>query len=166
MLTKLDTTEKAAMEPNPNLTQEGYGDIQPDGTIKFRSPSRIVNSGTEPITEQRFINSDFVNLTRMTDEDGNPVDFTATHEGSIYRYHVRFNPPIMPGEEFVYYMEGTTSGLIKPIADQADTYRYYMTHSPNAGQPVLRIEIIYSRTGRNCFPPFRKILSGVKKTAG
>jgi hypothetical protein len=140
MLTKLDTTEKAAMEPNPNLTQEGYGDIQPDGTIKFRSPSRIVNSGTEPITEQRFINSDFVNLTRMTDEDGNPVDFTATHEGSIYRYHVRFNPPIMPGEEFVYYMEGTTSGLIKPIADQADTYRYYMTHSPNAGQPVLRIE--------------------------
>lgn len=140
MLTKLDTTEQTAMEPTPNLIQEGYDDIQPDGTIRFRSPSRVVNSGTEPIFERRFINSDFVNLTSMTDEHGNPVDFTATHEDSIYRYRVRFNPPIMPGETFVYYSEGTKSGLIKPVGGQKDTYRYYMTHSPNAGQPVLRIE--------------------------
>ena len=141
MLTKQKTNEeKTPAEPDPALTQEGYDDIQADGTIRFRSPKRIVNNGTEPITEQRFVNSDFVNLTAMTDEQGKPIDFTATHDGNIYRYHVRFNPPILPGETFVYIMEGTTSGLIKPIADQADTYRYYMTHSPGTGKPTLRIE--------------------------
>lgn len=141
MLTKQkNNEEKTPAEPDPNLTQEGYNDIQADGTIRFRSPKRIVNNGTESITEQRFINSDFINLTAMTDEQGKPIDFTATHDGNIYRYHVRFNPPILPGETFVYIMEGTTSGLIKPIADQADTYRYYMTHSPGTGKPTLRIE--------------------------
>ena len=140
MLTKQKTNKEDTTEPDPNLTQEGYDDIQPDGIIKFRSPNRIVNTGTEPITEERFINSDFVNLTAITDEQGNPVDFTATHDGSIYRYHVRFNPPIMPGKTFVYYSEGTISGLIKPVGDQKDTYRYYMTHSPGTGRPTLRIE--------------------------
>lgn len=152
MLTKLNATDEEASEPDPTFTQEGYGDIQADGTIRFRSPNRIVNRGTEPITEERFINSDFVNLTTMTDEQGRPVEFTAVHEGRIYRYHVRFNPPILPGETFVYYMEGTTSGLIKPIADQADTYRYYMTHSPSTGQPTLRIESFL-------LPPGAEVLS-------
>jgi hypothetical protein len=30
--------------------------------------------------------------------------------------------------------------LVKAVTDQKDTYRYYMTHSPNTGKPTLRIE--------------------------
>lgn len=140
MLTKLDNEQSDATEPEPTLIQEGRDDIQSDGTIIFISPSSIVNNGTGMLTERHFINSDFVNLTSMTDEQGNPVEFTATHEGTIYRYHVVFDPPIMPGETFVYYSKGTKTGLIKPVAGKENTYRYYMNHSPNAGQPVLRIE--------------------------
>jgi hypothetical protein len=46
----------------------------------------------------------------------------------------------MPGETFVYYTEGTITGLVKPVANEKDVYRYYMTHSPATGVPTLRIE--------------------------
>jgi hypothetical protein len=124
----------------PELTQEMYNDIQPDGTIKFRNPQQVVNKGTEPITERRFSNSDFVQLTAMTDEQGNPVEFTAKHEGDVYRYHIIFDPPVTPGETFVYTSEGTITGLVRPVGNKKDTYRYYMTHSPGSGVPTLRIE--------------------------
>jgi hypothetical protein len=124
----------------PELTQEMHNDIQPDGTIKFRNPQQVVNKGTEPITERRFINSDFVQLTAMTDEQGNPVEFTAKHEGDVYRYHIIFDPPVRPGETFVYTSEGTITGLVRPVGNKKDTYRYYMTHSPGSGVPTLRIE--------------------------
>lgn len=140
MLTKLDNEDSKAAEPEPAMTQEMYNDIQPDGTIQFRNPKWVVNEGTDAITECRFINSDFVQLTKMTDEQGNPVEFTATHEGNIYRYHVIFDPPVMPGEKFYYTSEGTINGLVKPVANMKDTYRYHMTHSPGSGVPTLRIE--------------------------
>ncbi|MHC4525654.1 MAG: HEAT repeat domain-containing protein, partial [Planctomycetota bacterium] len=140
MLTELNDEQTEVVEPEPELTQEIHNDIQPDGAIKFRSPNYVINNGTEPITEQRFVNSDFVNLTTMTDEQGNPVSFTSEHEGSIYRYHVILDPPVMPGETFVYYTEGTITGLVKPVANEKDVYRYYMTHSPATGVPTLRIE--------------------------
>jgi hypothetical protein len=140
MLTKSAGGESSSAEPNPNYTQKIYNDIQSDGTIKFKSPQHIINASTEPITEQRFINSDFVQLTAMADEQGNPIKFTAEHEGNIYRYHVKFNKPVMPGEMMVYISEGTMTGLIKPVDNKQDTYRYSMTHSPATGQPILRIE--------------------------
>lgn len=140
MLTKLNDSPDEEAEPEPKMTQEMFNDIQPDGTIQFRNPQQQVNNGTGPITETRFINSDFVQLTAMTDEQGNPVEFSAKHEGNIYRYHVKFDPPVMPGETFVYYTEGMISGLIKPAAGKDNTYRYHMTHSPATGVPTLRIE--------------------------
>ncbi|MHC4781773.1 MAG: HEAT repeat domain-containing protein [Planctomycetota bacterium] len=139
LLTKLNDEQSEDAEPEPDMTQEMYNDIQPDGTIKFRSPDQVINNGTEPTTEQRFINSDFVELTAMTDEQGNPIDFTTTHDGNIYRYHVIFDPPVMPGETLNYHTEGTIAGLVKP-ANEKDTYRYHMTHTPATGQPTLRIE--------------------------
>lgn len=139
MLTKLNDEQRDKSEHEPTMTQEMYNDIQPDGTIIFRNPEQIVNDGTEPITERRFINSDFVQLTAMIDEQANPVEFTATHEGDIYRYHVIFDPPVMPGETLNYHSEGTITGLVNP-ANEKDTYRYHMTHSPATGQPMLRIE--------------------------
>jgi hypothetical protein len=140
MLTKLNDEPIEVVDTEPALTQEMHNDIQPDGTIKFWNPEHLVNSGSEPITERRFINSDFVELAAMADEHGNPVEFTAKHEGNIYRYHIIFDPPVMPGETFVYNSEGTITGLVKPVANENDTYRYYMTHSPASGVPTLRIE--------------------------
>lgn len=137
MLTNSATEQS---EPDPAYTQEMYNDIQPDGTIRFWGPQQLTNNGAEPITETRFINSDFVELTAMTDEGGNPIDFTITHDGNIYRYHVIFDPPIMPGQTLVYTSEGTITGLVKPVMNETDTYRYYMTHSPATGVPTLRIE--------------------------
>jgi len=140
MLTKLNDSPVQTAEPEPEMTQEMHNEIMPDGTILFSQPQQIVNDGKKPITERRFINSDFVQLTDMTDENGNPVEFTAKHENSIYRYHVIFDPPVMPGETFVYTSEGTITGLVNPVANQKDTYRYYMTHSPATGVLTLRIE--------------------------
>jgi tetratricopeptide (TPR) repeat protein len=140
MLTKLNDEQSDTAELESALTQEMYNDIQPDGMIKFRNPQIVVNEGTEPVTERRFINSDFVELTAMTDEQGKPVEFTAKHEGDIYRYHVIFDPPVMPGQTLNYHSEGTIMNLVKPVANEKDTYRYYMTHSPATGQPTLRIE--------------------------
>ena len=140
MLTTLNEPESDAEPLEPAFTQEMYNDIQSDGTIRFKSPQQVINNGSEPITEQRFINSDFVQLTAMTDEQGNPIDFTSKHQGNHYRYHVTFDPPIMPGETRVYISEGTISGLITPVAGKENTYRYYMNHSPSTGVPTLRIE--------------------------
>jgi hypothetical protein len=139
LIKSADGQSKAA-EAKPVLMQEIYNDIQPDGTIKFKSPDRIVNTGNEPITETRFINSDFVQLAAITDQQGKPIPFTAEHDGDIYRYHVTFNNPVLPGETMVYFSEGTMTGLIKPVADASNTFRYSMTHSPATGQPTLRIE--------------------------
>ena len=121
------------------MTQEMHNTIDTDGLIHFQMPNRISNNKSKPITTNRFINSDFVSLTKMYEEDGTAIPFETTHEGNIYRYKVKFNNPIMPGETFVYYTEGTTSGLIKPVPGSKDVFRYSMVHSPAAGQPVLRI---------------------------
>jgi hypothetical protein len=122
------------------MTQELNNTIDADGLIHFKSPNKISNNNSEPVTTRSFINSDFVSLTKMYEEDGTAIPFETTHEGNIYRYNITFNKPIPPGEDFVYYTEGTISGLIKPVPNNKETFRYFMVHSPAAGQPVLRIE--------------------------
>lgn len=138
MLTKLNNEDKN--DPKPQQTQEMINDIQPDGTIKFKNPTVIENQGSAPITEKHFMNSDFVQLTAMTDEQGNPLQFTTKHDGRKYHYHVTFAPPVMPGESFTYFSKGTIKGLVKPAAHRKNTFRYRMTHSPGTGVPTLRIE--------------------------
>ncbi len=133
-LIKVDSPAEATM------TQELHNTIDADGLIHFKSPNRISNNNFEPITTNRFINSDFVALTKMYEEDGTPIPFETTHEGNIYRYRITFNKPIMPGESFVYYTEGTMSGLVRPVPGNKEAFRYFMVHSPSVNQPVLRIE--------------------------
>ena len=122
------------------MTQEIHNTIDANELIHFKSPNRISNNNSEPITTTSFINSDFVMLTKMYEENGTAIPFETTHEGNIYRYKITFNKPIMPGESMVYYTEGTISGLIKPVPGSKEVFRYFMVHSPSAGQPVLRIE--------------------------
>jgi hypothetical protein len=134
-LVKVESPESEAM-----VIQEIHNTIDANGLIHFKSPNRISNNNSEPITTTGFINSDFVMLTKMYEENGTAIPFETTHEGSIYRYRITFNKPIMPGESMVYYTEGTIRGLIRPVPDSKNDFRYFMVHSPSAGQPVLRIE--------------------------
>ncbi len=134
MLVKVELPKAA------NLIQEMYNDIDANGLIHFKMPNNIKNDGSEPMTTNNFINSDFVSLTKMYDVNGAAVPFETTHEGNIYRYKITFNKPIMPGEEFTYYSEGTIAGLIKPVSGQTNTFRYFMNHSPASGVPTLRKE--------------------------
>jgi len=128
----------AAAAP-PSYTQELTGDIKPDGTLKFKTTVRSINEGPTKTTTS-FINSDFVNVTAMWDEQGKPLKFRSTHEGNIYRYHVTFNQPVGSGEMMVYSHEGTMTGLINPVPGTDDNWHYYMRHSPAADRPTLRVE--------------------------
>lgn len=121
-------------------TQEAHYDIEPNGLMNFWMPMKIKNNGQKSIETTQFINSDFVNLTTIVDSNNRPVKFTATHTNDHYQYVVTFNPPVQPGEEFVYTCSGTINGLIYPVAEMNDTYQYYMKHHPSSGQPTLRIE--------------------------
>ncbi|MDD5011450.1 MAG: HEAT repeat domain-containing protein, partial [Phycisphaerae bacterium] len=132
--------DKLGISSKPKFIQEMHNEIEPNGLIHFKMPKKIKNDGSEPITTNSFINSDFVSLTKMYDANGNAIPLETTHEGDIYRYKITFNKPIMPGDEFTYYSEGTITGLVNILPGTKDTWRYFMNHSPNADMPTLRIE--------------------------
>ena len=138
MLAKAKETN--AIQSTQPYTQQFTAEITPDGTINFKTTLRTTNEGPEPITTTGFINSDFVDVTAMYDENGRPIKFTTVREGSHYRYNITLNEPVPPGKIMVYSHEGTMSGLIRPVPIRKNTYRYYMKHYPSAGRPTLRIE--------------------------
>jgi len=140
LITEAKKINSTPTSSEPLYTQEMHNEIEPNGLIRFRMPSKIANNGTEPITNTQFINSDFVNLEKIVDDKGRDVNLTTEHEGNIYRYNLTFNEPIMPGKELVYTTYGTITGLINPVPTTKDTWRYYMKHSPNSGVSTLRIE--------------------------
>ncbi|MHC4926667.1 MAG: hypothetical protein ACYTER_04935, partial [Planctomycetota bacterium] len=76
MLTKLTDSDMPSPVPDQNLTQKSHSDIQPDGTILFKNPKTLTNNGNKAIEDRQFVNSDFVELTAMSDLDGNPVPLT------------------------------------------------------------------------------------------
>jgi tetratricopeptide (TPR) repeat protein len=132
--------DKLGISSKPKLIQEMYNDIEPNGLIHFKSPQNHTNFGTIPISSTSFINSDFVNVTGMYYKNGQPITYSTTHEGNIYRYNIKFDKPIQPGETVEGIMEGTITGLIKPVSGKADTFGYFMNHSPASGMPTLRKE--------------------------
>ena len=129
--------DKAESVPYTQIT---YNDIRTDGTILFKNTIREINRSNSEITSKSFINSDFVHVTGMSDDEGRALEFKSTHDGDIYRYEVTFNKPIPPGQVVEYVSEGTIDGLVKPVAGNEKTFQYYMKHWPAAGQPTRRIE--------------------------
>jgi len=124
----------------PPYTQQLYAEITKDGVLNFKTSVTLKNDSDTAITTTSFINSDFVNVTAMYDDQNRPIEFTSKHQGNIYRYNVTFNEPVLPGETIVYSHEGTMKGLVKQVPNSKDTFWYHMVHSPAAGQPTLRIE--------------------------
>ena len=133
-------SNKTAQSPEVLNTQEIHYDIEPNGLMSFYMPNHIYNNGTKPITNTQFINSDFVHMTKMVDDKGRDVNFTANHTGGIYQYNVTFNEPIMPGTHMTYTTYGTMTGLIKSVSGKEDTYRFFMNHHPGTNKSTMRIE--------------------------
>ncbi|HWB53841.1 MAG TPA: sigma-70 family RNA polymerase sigma factor, partial [Tepidisphaeraceae bacterium] len=128
------------MHVNPlPMTQLEINDVLPDGLIRSVSVMQNLNTSNSPIDSRGFINSDFVHLTKMWDENGKPVKFMARHEGSIYQYHYQLNNPVEPGQAEMSGTSGTVTGLITKIP--GGMFQYSMRHHPGAGQPVRRIEL-------------------------
>ncbi|MCK4885868.1 MAG: right-handed parallel beta-helix repeat-containing protein [Planctomycetes bacterium] len=132
--------EKIGVTSTKMMTQEMHNAIDSDGLIHFKSPNKTTNNDFSAITTRRFMNSDFVKLTKMYDANNTAIPFEVTHQGSRYHYVINFTKPIMPGESFTYYFEGTIQGLVKPVDGKEGVFRYFMIHNPGANQPVLRIE--------------------------
>ena len=114
-------------------------DIDPNGTIYFKSPVEGKNTTSEPMERFSFINSDFVHVTKMF-RDGKEIPFEEVHEGDHFFYNVKLDPPVMPGESGSGYMEGYITGLINPVPGLKDVYKYYSRHSPGGDVPTKRIE--------------------------
>lgn len=132
-------TLKLNVKPMP-YTQMSINDIGADGTIRFKSILQEINQRRVQITTKGFINSDFVHVKNMFDEEGRPIEFTAKHQDNIYKYNLTFNKPVLPGEAMLYGCEGTITSLIHPLEGTKDVFRYFMVHSPGTNKPTRRIE--------------------------
>jgi len=163
MLLYVATTPWQPSEPEPAPTDEGVigvatldvtvkpriysqisiNDIQPDGTIKFRSIEQRKHTGVLPMRSFGFVNSDFVHVERMEDGKGRELKFTVTHDKArkLFRYHVKLNEPVPKGDVVLTATEGTMTGMVKPYGDTPGAFHYSMQHFPAAGIPTRRIEI-------------------------
>lgn len=126
--------------PEKTYTQEFSAEITPDGVLKFKGTIIQKNNSGSKMTTHSFVNSDNVNLTAMHDEKGQPLKFTANHNGNIFRYHVTLNEPVKAGEIFTYSTEGTMDGMILPVIGNQNTYIFRMSHSPATDKTTMRIE--------------------------
>jgi RNA polymerase sigma factor (sigma-70 family) len=126
------------VNPLPS-TQITISDVQPDGTIAFTFVGQELNISGRAVTDYRFINSDFVHVTRMTDEQGTPLQFTTRHQGDIYQYRCVFRKPVPVGEAQLLSNSGTETGLVAKLG--GGVFLYGMTHTPGGGSPVRRIEL-------------------------
>ncbi len=122
-------------------TQINIDSIQPEGTLQGRNIIHQLNSSNQPLTILSFINSDFVQLTSIMDEQGKPIEFTTKQEKGIYRYKAKLNVPVAPGETLIHASESTKSGLVNPVRGKPGVYEYRMQHSPNSSVPTRRIEV-------------------------
>ncbi len=122
------------------FTQIAISDLQPDGAIRFTTVMQGLNLGGTPAREFRFINSDFVHVETMTDDQGKPIRFTSTHRGNHYQYRCVYNRPVEPGDAEMGSSSGTETGLVRKIG--GGVFLYQMNQMPGVNMPVRRIELL------------------------
>jgi HEAT repeat protein/predicted Ser/Thr protein kinase len=126
-------------EPAKVYTQEQAQDVQPDGSIRFKSTITQQNSSGAPWRTIQFGNSDFVEVTKMTDALGREIPFDVTRRGRMNRYQATLSEPVPPGEWITYSSEGTIAGLIRPTGEPG-VFDYRMRHSPGINGVTRRVE--------------------------
>jgi len=128
------------------MTQNMVKDIQPDGTIRFKTTITKRNTTSEPLTTLRFYNSDFVHVEKLTDAPGRTIPFTVTRGGNMtLRYQATLVEPVKPGAEHSYVTEGTETGLVKRLPE-SDVFEYSTRHWPGMIR-TRRIELHRLPTG-------------------
>jgi RNA polymerase sigma factor (sigma-70 family) len=127
------------VKPLPNV-QICINDIQPDLSLRGTTVVQGLNESAQAIQSGGFINSDFVHLDHMFDDAGEPVQFTATHQGNIYRYRYKLHRPIEPGQPLMTATTGTETGLIKRVPNTNFCF-YSMDHTPGGNMVTRRIEL-------------------------
>lgn len=121
-------------------TQVVIEDLQPDGTSRFRNVIREVLEGQEPLGQLQFINSDFVEVRRVTDAEGNTLPFTTANYEGHFQYTVTLAKAVAPGSAITYGCEGIMRGKVDQ-EPELGTFSYRFTHSPNSGVPTRRVEV-------------------------
>ena len=133
-----------------DMAQDVVKDLQPDGSIRFKTTITQRNTSTEPLQTIRFSNSDFVRVDKLTDAQGRTIPFTVTRAGKMLRYEATPAKSVKPGAEYSYVMEGTETGLVKHLP-QPGEFEYTMRHWPGSSR-TRRIE-------RHLLPAGARLLS-------
>ena len=134
-------TPAIADSKTPSIQDERL-ELFPDGTARFRLHVQQLNDRGTNIQTREFINSDFVNITNMTDAHHRPLAFTNTHNtiyGGILQYSVTLNEPVPPGQPASVIIEGTKTGVFIPTAAPGE-FEYSMRHRPLSQYRTRRIE--------------------------
>ena len=127
--------------PHPELLQDSTCDIQPDGIVRNKLTTEIVNETGTTLRSDHFINSDFVHIDTITDAQGRPMAFQAMPgKRDLIEYHLTFNEPVPPGSAVSYTTEGTETGLIKATG-KPGVFQYSMKHWPGYDGVTRRVEL-------------------------
>jgi RNA polymerase sigma factor (sigma-70 family) len=121
------------------MTQIMINDITADGLLKFTCVTQGSNASGDPLSVYRFMNSDFVNVQTITDEDGRSIPFTTRHQGQTFQYRCTFNPPIAPGAAEFVSSSGTMTKLVRNLSP--GVFAYAMNQSPGGNAPTRRMEL-------------------------
>lgn len=125
---------------NPlTYTQIVIDDIRPNGAIQFVDVMQQLNETGSALKEYRFINSDFVLVQRMRDDQGNQLRFTSTHQGDHFQYRCVFNKPVEAGDVVMGSNSGSMTGLIRKLDN--GQFLYTFSQSPGSPGPTRRIEL-------------------------
>ncbi len=125
--------------PPERYTQDQTLRLDRDGTARFVTVITQRNSSASPLDAHRFVNSDFVDVKRVTDWQGREIPFAVRRQGELFRYSAPLSEPVQPGEWFSVTIEGFMKGLVKP-ADEPGVFAYRMRHWPAVDEGMRRIE--------------------------
>ncbi len=130
---------QVVVNPLP-FTQIMISDLQPDGTLRFTDVNQELNLNGRPMTEDRFMSSDFMHVEKMADDQGKSLRFTASHQGNMFQYRCMLNEPVQPGDAELFSSSGSVAGLVRSVG--ARTSLYTMTQEPGSNFPTRRVELL------------------------
>ena len=123
------------------VLQENVCDIQPDGTVHDQTTMEIVNQTGQTIWTNHFVNSDFVHVDKIYDQQGRSLAFEARPgKGSHIEYDVTLNEPVTPGNKISVTTEAIETGLIKATGEPG-VFEFSMNHWPGYDGVTHRIEL-------------------------
>ncbi|MGD0388115.1 MAG: sigma-70 family RNA polymerase sigma factor [Tepidisphaeraceae bacterium] len=126
------------VNPLPS-TQIMIDDIRPDGATEFACVMQSLNLTGQAVTDDGFMNSDFVHVNKMTDDQGTHLQFTSRHQGNTYRYHYVLRKPVQVGDALLLSSSGTADSIARKLS--GGVFLYAFTHIPGGSEPVRRIEL-------------------------